>query len=468
MRGLVILSVLTVWALNCASVPTRDTSGRHWSCDEKEKEPGARLAMLSINNKHFHGYKFQLSNITFSTVEKGQSDCKLHLELDLQETTCHIINPKSFEECDIRQDYETVSHYTTMANQTLNNISDTCQSCRERDTFSAEKMVRMCPDCPILLPLHSPEGLESVKAGLRQFNMDHNYTSYFKLMEVGRITSGYMMMTGMNYYAELAIVETECNAKSRIDTQACKPLCPDEAVRQLATSSSSYSLLTITIIIFTPHYYHHHTHSSLLPSSYSLLTITIIILTPHYYHHHIHSSLLPSSYSLLTITIIILTPHYYHHHTHSSLLPSSYSLLTITIIIFTPHYYHHHIHSSLLPSSYSLLTITIIILTPHYYHHHIHSSLLPSSYSLLTITIIILTPHVLPSSYSLLTITIIIFTPHYYHHHIHSSLLPSSYSLLTITIIILTPHYYHHHIHSSLLPSSYSLLTITIIILTPH
>lgn len=70
MRGLVILSVLTVCALNCASVPTRDTSGRHWSCDENEKEPGARLAMLSINNKHFHGYKFQLSNITSSTVEK--------------------------------------------------------------------------------------------------------------------------------------------------------------------------------------------------------------------------------------------------------------------------------------------------------------------------------------------------------------------------------------------------------------
>ncbi|XP_023998696.1 alpha-2-HS-glycoprotein 1 [Salvelinus sp. IW2-2015] len=119
------------------------------------------------------------------------------------------------------------------------------------EPVSAEKVIRMCPDCPVLLPLHSPEGLESVKAGLRQFNMDHNYTSYFKLMEVGRIISGYMMMTGMYYNAELAIVETECNAKSRIDTQACKPLCPDEAVRQLAT---------LLLLILTPH---------VLPSSYS-------------------------------------------------------------------------------------------------------------------------------------------------------------------------------------------------------
>ncbi|XP_038858872.1 alpha-2-HS-glycoprotein 1 [Salvelinus namaycush] len=239
MRGLVILSVLTVCALNCATVPTRDTSGRHWSCDENEKEPGARLAMLSINNKHFHGYKFQLSNITSSTVEKGlESDCKLHLDLDLKETTCHIINPKSFEECDIRQHHETqVNAHCNVTLSITEGIAEVSKHSCNTEPVSAEKVIRMCPDCPILLPLHSPEGLESVKAGLRQFNMDHNYTSYFKLMEVGRIISGYMMMTGMYYNAELAIVETECNAKSRIDTQACKPLCPDEARHGLCKST---------------------------------------------------------------------------------------------------------------------------------------------------------------------------------------------------------------------------------------
>ncbi|KAM9478429.1 alpha-2-HS-glycoprotein 1 [Salvelinus alpinus] len=239
MRGLVILSVLTVCALNCATVPTRDTSGRHWSCDENEKEPGARLAMLSINNKHFHGYKFQLSNITSSTVEKGlESDCKLHLDLDLKETTCHIINPKSFEECDIRQHHETqVNAHCNVTLSITEGIAEVSKHSCNTEPVSAEKVIRMCPDCPVLLPLHSPEGLESVKAGLRQFNMDHNYTSYFKLMEVGRIISGYMMMTGMYYNAELAIVETECNAKSRIDTQACKPLCPDEARHGLCKST---------------------------------------------------------------------------------------------------------------------------------------------------------------------------------------------------------------------------------------
>ncbi|XP_041696527.1 alpha-2-HS-glycoprotein 1 [Coregonus clupeaformis] len=238
MRGLVVLSVLAVWALPCASVPTRDTSGRHWTCDENEKEPGASLAMLSINNKHFHGYKFQLSNITSSTAEKGESDCKLHLELDLQETICHVVNPKSFKECDIRPHHETqVNAHCNVTLSITEGIAEVSKHSCNIEPVSAEEMVRMCPDCPTLLPLHSPEGLESVKAGLRQFNMDHNYTSYFKLMEVGRITSGYMMMTGMNYYAEFAIMETECNAKSRIDTQACKPMCPDKARHGLCKST---------------------------------------------------------------------------------------------------------------------------------------------------------------------------------------------------------------------------------------
>lgn len=55
---------------------------------------------------------------------------------------------------------------------------------------SAEEVTAVCPDCPSLLPLHNPEGLESVMAALKQFNKDSNQTSYFKLLEVGRLSTG--------------------------------------------------------------------------------------------------------------------------------------------------------------------------------------------------------------------------------------------------------------------------------------
>ncbi|KAL1022864.1 hypothetical protein UPYG_G00033470 [Umbra pygmaea] len=239
MRGLTVVSVLVLWALACASEPARDTSGRRWTCDENDNEPGAKLAMMSINKNHFHGYKFQLSKISSSTVEKDESGCKIHLQLNLQETTCHIVNPKPFEECEIRPQSET--QVNAHCNVTLiiaegNSTEVSKHSCNS-EAVSAEEMVRLCPDCPVLLPLHSPEGLESVKAGLNQFNSNHNLTSYFKLLEVGRITSGYMVMTGINYYTEFAIVETECNAKSRIEKMACKPLCHHNARHGLCKSS---------------------------------------------------------------------------------------------------------------------------------------------------------------------------------------------------------------------------------------
>lgn len=54
---------------------------------------------------------------------------------------------------------------------------------------SSEQLIRVCPDCPTLLPLHDPQGLESVKAAVEKFNNDSKQTSYFKLLEVGRLST---------------------------------------------------------------------------------------------------------------------------------------------------------------------------------------------------------------------------------------------------------------------------------------
>lgn len=54
---------------------------------------------------------------------------------------------------------------------------------------SKQQLATICPDCPSLLPLHDPKGLESVKAAIEEFNVKSEHDSYFKLMEVGRLTS---------------------------------------------------------------------------------------------------------------------------------------------------------------------------------------------------------------------------------------------------------------------------------------
>lgn len=140
--------------------------------------------------------------------------------------------------------------------------------------------------------MHDPQGLESVKAAIEKFNKESNQASYFKLLEVGRLStqvgtvyldesqawhSMYMYMFysvsldgkmkyltpffslysafcclplqhnmkfGMSNFAEFAIVETECsdNVKNE-EKPACKQKCPNEAVRTLIPLKS-FSLYT--------------------------------------------------------------------------------------------------------------------------------------------------------------------------------------------------------------------------------
>ncbi|KAK1805769.1 hypothetical protein P4O66_001949 [Electrophorus voltai] len=144
----------------------------------------------------------------------------------------------------------------------------------DTEPASTVALLHICPDCPILLPLHDPKGLESVKAALEMYNSESNHTSYFKLLEVGRITSQsspfpaigrispyqphplsaggtyragvsppmmvpapphsrppqHNMMFGQSYFVQFAIVETECADSVKTEGKnACKPLCDKEA-----------------------------------------------------------------------------------------------------------------------------------------------------------------------------------------------------------------------------------------------
>lgn len=51
-------------------------------------------------------------------------------------------------------------------------------------------MMMICPDCPKLIPLNSPEGLKSVHEAVKKFNQNTTNQHIYILQEVGRIRSG--------------------------------------------------------------------------------------------------------------------------------------------------------------------------------------------------------------------------------------------------------------------------------------
>lgn len=135
MRGLLILALL------CQGLFATNPS----DCRNYTAQAAADEAEYLINKLHHHGYKFKLDSFTEEEVRiinnseqisffkqtrylhlkclytfkyvtydplqstSGQPSCLNKLTLTLSETKCHIVNPKPFEECEIRAEAETVS-----------------------------------------------------------------------------------------------------------------------------------------------------------------------------------------------------------------------------------------------------------------------------------------------------------------------------------------------------------------------
>ncbi|KAI4790728.1 hypothetical protein KUCAC02_034443 [Chaenocephalus aceratus] len=126
------------------------------------------MAAHHIDENHDHGYKFKLSEIKGSKVEKVDGGCEIQLQLELMETTCHNIDPTQLEDCEVRD----VTDW--------NNAVFLCRS----------EMPGVCPDCPHLVSLHDPDGIKSVKEAVQRVNKNTTNQNYFILKDVGRIVIG--------------------------------------------------------------------------------------------------------------------------------------------------------------------------------------------------------------------------------------------------------------------------------------
>ncbi|TKS74205.1 Alpha-2-HS-glycoprotein Asialofetuin [Collichthys lucidus] len=227
MKVLPILVLLSSVAQLCSATPVEPVT-----CSEDNAATAAHFAMHHINMHHHHGYKFRLSEIQGNKTEKVDDGCNIELQLDLLETKCHTVNPKPFEDCDLRSmsDRAVIANCTVMISVKNSDAKVTEYNCDTRQVLTNREMASICPDCPILIALNDTNGLRAVDSIVKTFNKNTSNQHYYILHEVGRILTGYMPASGMMYYPQAVLVETRCPMGSRIAIEACKPLCPDRAL----------------------------------------------------------------------------------------------------------------------------------------------------------------------------------------------------------------------------------------------
>ncbi|XP_039513165.1 alpha-2-HS-glycoprotein-like [Pimephales promelas] len=187
MRELVILAVL-VSTLHVASLHKKTYA--MYKCQENQDRHAVLSAEQFINEHHRHGYKFRFVSLDSRTVEKTMDPCEVILGITLEETECHISSPTPLKQCTTRG--EALTTVTAKCNVTVSSIKGKATVMRyicDTEAASHETLVRKCPICPKLLPLHDPKGLKSVQTALQKFNKESSHASYFKLLEVGRIST---------------------------------------------------------------------------------------------------------------------------------------------------------------------------------------------------------------------------------------------------------------------------------------
>ncbi|NXH17000.1 FETCB factor, partial [Bucco capensis] len=209
-------------------------------CDDPEAEAAAEVALSYINSHSHHGYKFALNRIeNIRVLPQKPGDDIMLLELDLLETTCHILSPMPVENCTVRSFREhAVEGDCDVKLQKLDGKLSVLASKCHSHADSSEDVLQLCPDCPLLASLNNTEVLTTVKAALDDHN-SKNADAYLRLLEIGRAKIQYAPAHVV--YVEFAVAATNCSAEAaKENVEACQ-LLPDD--------QSNFGFCTATKVI---------------------------------------------------------------------------------------------------------------------------------------------------------------------------------------------------------------------------
>ncbi|NXC50444.1 FETUA protein, partial [Penelope pileata] len=206
-------------------------------CDDPETEAAAEFAVNYINDHSHHGYKFALNRIEqVRVLPQGPNNEIIFLELDLLETTCHILSPTPLANCTVRSFTEHAVEgdcdiKLQKVNGQLSILGTKCHSHAD----SSEDIQRVCPDCPLLASLNDTEVLAAVTAALNDYN-SKTPGAYLRLLEIGRARKQFHPVHVVA--VEFAVAATNCTAEeAKANLEACQLLPEDQSNFGFCTAS---------------------------------------------------------------------------------------------------------------------------------------------------------------------------------------------------------------------------------------
>ncbi|NWH74413.1 FETUA protein, partial [Piaya cayana] len=208
-------------------------------CDDPESEAAAEFSVNYINGRSHHGYKFALNRIeNIRVIPQGLNNDIMFLELDLLETTCHVLSPTPLENCTVRSFAQhAVEGDCDVKLQKLDGKFSVLASKCHSHADSSEDVLEVCPDCPLLTSLNNTEVLTAVATALN----DHNSKTpdaYLRLLEIGRANIQYEPAHVVS--VEFAVAATNCSAEdAKVSVEACQLLPEDQ---------SNFGFCTATIV----------------------------------------------------------------------------------------------------------------------------------------------------------------------------------------------------------------------------
>ncbi|XP_009901848.1 alpha-2-HS-glycoprotein [Dryobates pubescens] len=207
-------------------------------CDDPESEAAAEVAVSYINGHSHHGYKFALNRIdNIRVLPQGPNHEIIFLELDLLETTCPILSPTPLANCTVRSftDHAVEGDCDVKLQKVNGQLSVLASKCHSH-ADSAEDILQLCPDCPLLASWNDTEVLATVTESLSAYN-GKSTGAYLKLLEIGRAKIQYHPAHVV--FVEFAVAATNCSAEAA-NVEACH-LLPDD--------QSNFGFCTATKVI---------------------------------------------------------------------------------------------------------------------------------------------------------------------------------------------------------------------------
>ncbi|NXG55994.1 FETUA protein, partial [Hemiprocne comata] len=206
-------------------------------CDDSESEAAAEVGVSYINGHSHHGYKFALNRIkNIRVLPQGLNNDIIFLELDLLETTCHILSPTPLANCTVRSftDHAVEGDCDIKLQKVDGQFFVLASKCHSH-ADSSEDIIQLCPDCPLLATLNNTEVLATVTAALNDHN-SKTADAYLRLLEIGRARIQYHPVHVVS--VEFAVAATNCSAaEAKADVEACQLLPSDQSNFGFCTAS---------------------------------------------------------------------------------------------------------------------------------------------------------------------------------------------------------------------------------------